>query len=143
MSEYDDISTPVLKEMVAQARTEADSLIDEKIELEKRLAVIQEARTGWITSLREHEAELREREPEFGGTYPHPAGFAYQSFRGRDRWEYRIIGTTVLVRDVVVPNYGVCHESICSEHGTVGGPAQNQLEDELGFAYRHFTDRHA
>lgn len=141
MSEYDDINTPVLKETIAQQQMEIDSLVPEKVELERRLTEIRAKLAALRDGLRKDEAELRSREPEFGGTYQHKDGFGYQSFRGRKLWEYRIIGTTVSAQEGDNQDGYVFYEPRCSEHGRAGF-GNLSLQAALSDAYRHYQKQH-
>lgn len=141
MSEYEDISTPVLKETIAAQRMRVDELVPEKIELERRLSEVRTQLAVFRKGIAQDEAELRDREPEFGGTYQHPDGFGYQSFRGRKLWQYRIIGTPVYAQEGPNNDGYVFYDPMCSEHGRVGfGNMDPQFT--LSDAYRHFQNSH-
>lgn len=141
MNEYASTDTAVLKETIAQTRTRRDELVDQKIDLENQLASVQRDLSMHRVALYEMEAELREREPELGGTYQHEEGFGYQSFRGRKLWEYRIIGTPVTIFEGPNQDGYVFYEPRCVEHGPI---PFSHLEHEraLSVGYRHFLEKH-
>jgi len=140
MTGYENISTSALKENIAQIRTDRDALIDQKIELEKRLGPIRRELSETRVTLSDMEAELRDREPEVGGTYPHPLGFEYRSLRGRDRWRYEIVGTPVAAYESPEEGY-FFYTPMCEDHGHVA-LSSHRLEQALELCFQHVQKEH-
>ncbi len=141
MNEFASTDTAVLKETIGQTRTRRDELVGQKIDLENVLSSVQRDLSMHRVALFEMEAELREREPEFGGTYQHPDGFGYQSFRGRKLWEYRITGTPVTIFEGPNEDGYVFYEPRCVEHGPLPFSILEH-EKALSMGYRHVLERH-
>ncbi len=141
MVDYSIVPTEALKRYIANSRTQNAEWVRTRRDLEKRLKTARMMASDWAKAVADQEAELRSREPERGGVYTHADGFTYESFRGRDLWEYRISGTSVLVREAGVYDGYMNYDVMCERHGKQG-LSGTSLDITLSLAYKHFREQH-
>jgi hypothetical protein len=141
MADYSFVPTEALRNYIAHSRRENAEWVRIRRDLEERLKSARKQAKHWAQEVAEQEAELRAREPERGGSYEHAEGFFYESFRGRDFWEYRISGTSVLVRETGVYDGYMNYDVICERHGKQG-LSGTLLDLTLSRAYKHFRETH-
>lgn len=86
-------------------------------------------------------------EPRLESTWRHEAGFDVEWWHVSEnpsRYEHRIKGTTMSVREEDLPNYGACYSFHCSAHPRLfdGFPAQVGATARIGDAWRHWEKEH-
>lgn len=142
LTDFEAVRTPLLRAVITQARKTTGDMVAELRELEKRARALRADLTVWRGVLRAHEEELRDREPEPGGIYVHPEGFEYRSFRGRERWQYRITGTPVTVYEGPNDNGYVFYSAVCDDHGIVPLSDTNPMT-ALSRGFAHAQKEHS
>lgn len=142
MTDYSVVPTYALKNYVANSRKMVAEWNSSLKSAQEALDRAKQAQGMWVHDRDEQEAELRSREPEFGGTYQHADGFSYQSFRGRSEWTYRIMHTPVSVVGVGNHDGYEHYQHVCAEHGSLGMGGTN-LAMMLSLGFKHFLQEHA
>lgn len=108
---------------------------------EGSVIVCSRVASDWKTYHSQDIALLKLREdPMFSGRYE-SSEYAYESWLVGHTWEYRIPGTSALVRDVISSGYAE-HQALCGGCDWRTWPVQVPVETLLDDAWAHWKEAH-